>query len=150
MIFILKNVIGALIGYILDLHFRFLAQKETKITRWGFLKLLTNIPVYGSGFLLLSLLALIPIFDRVVFMVLYVLVGGLICNMVELAWGYLLNIKLKLNICDYDTKIMVFGKNINFTIMRQTDLLHYFMFIGLSLFALFYDKVISFMSNILG
>ena len=119
--FILVLIFTGLAGFILDFIVRVLSNEKIVFDRKSGLLLLLNIPVYAVGGALIYLLYMIPLFHSTIWGIVFYLIGGLACCLVEFGFGYLLNIKLKLNIWNYQTK---------FNIMGQTDLYH---FIGFTL-----------------
>jgi len=120
------------LGFIVDTITRQTEKIKGFVEKLKSLKQLLNIPVYGTGGLLLYLITYIPIFKLLDFLVLFMLFGAIICSIVELGYGLLFNKVLKLNLWNYDLKI---GK-IPLNIMGQTDLIHFILwgFISIPVF----------------
>lgn len=119
--FIYAILIGAFLGFIIDLYVCIYSNKEgitlTKKDSW--LKLL-NMIVYGTGSGLMYLILLIPFFDKMISIPLFMIMGSIVCTGVELGYGILINIWLykltKKKLWDYShTKL-------NF--MGQIDIVH--------------------------
>jgi len=124
-LFLLIAILGGCLGFILDYSVRKMDECKTFLDKIKNLKQLLNIPVYATGMSLVYLVTLIPIFDKLSFIVLFCLIGGIICTAVEFAFGYLYNIVLKLNVWDYSHSVIeIGGKEIPLNVMGQIDLVH--------------------------
>ena len=112
-------------GFIVDAITRQLDGIKGFVEKIKSLKILLNIFVYGTGGLLLFWITYIPIFKMLDFLLLFMLLGSVICSVVELGFGILFNIKLKLNLWNYETKIKIGNKVIKLNILGQVDIIHF-------------------------
>lgn len=91
------------------------------------------IPVASILGVILHLIFLIPIdFHNIFILIPACILGGAIITSAELASGYLLNIKLKLNLWNYDTKITLFGKVIPLNCLGQIDVIRSIAWVGIT------------------
>jgi uncharacterized membrane protein len=111
------------LGFIVDYMTRQLEGAKGIIETLNKIKPLLNLFVYGTGGLLLFWLTYIPIFKFLNFILLFMGSGAIVCSLVELGYGLLLNKMLKLNLWHYETKI---GK-IQLNIMGQVDIIHFIL-----------------------
>lgn len=83
------------------------------------------VPFGGICAVIINLFYQIPIIhDKVMVFPIVMIFGMIVITALEFWGGYLLNIKLKLNIWNYDTKIKLFGKEIPLNYKGQICLYH--------------------------
>lgn len=119
--FIYAVIIGALLGFIIDLYVCIFSISDgVTLNKGNSLLKLLNTVVYGSGAGLMYLVLLIPFFSRVISIPVFMIIGSLICTGTELGYGIMINILLfkltKKKLWDYS------HSKINF--MGQIDLAH--------------------------
>jgi uncharacterized membrane protein len=117
-------IMGGL-GFIVDYATRKMDSEKGLLNKIKSLKMLLNLPVYGTGGLLLFYISLIPLFKYLNALVLFMITGAIICSVVEFGYGMLFNKVLKLNLWDYDLEIKLFGKTIPLNLYGQTDIIHF-------------------------
>jgi hypothetical protein len=128
--------------YVLESMFNFITEDlfNSKLTWHEKLRFKTTnspsfwmIPVASICGIILHLLFQIPLdFTKIYFLIPACIIGGAIITAFELASGYLLNIKLKLNLWNYDTKITLFGKEIPLNYLGQIDIIRSIAWIGIT------------------
>lgn len=98
--------------------------KKKKWSLFGFTSL-WMFPFGGIAGFIISFFYNVPfIYENVSIFPFVMLFGMIIITTLELGAGYLLNIKLKLNIWHYDTAIKLFGKTIPMNFLGQIDIYH--------------------------
>jgi uncharacterized membrane protein len=121
-------------GFILDLYTRIFSVKDFKLTKKESLKLLLNMPVYGTGGLLFYFAnKCFPITAPCWLIPLRMLIGGLIFTLTELGFGMLFNVVLKLKLWDYSYS--------KFNFKGQIDLVHGLLWTALSLVVIFLNYI---------
>jgi uncharacterized membrane protein len=91
------------------------------------------IPIGANCGLVLHFLFMLPLSMTNIFIfVLLSILGGIIITTHELASGLLLNVKFKLKLWDYNSRIKIFNKEIPLNFKRQIDLWHSLGWCGLT------------------
>lgn len=136
------------IGFAMEWAFRVLTDNaiewKAKLKQ---LKLLLMMPVYGSACIVIELVYRIPIMQKITYLPLLIVCGGLIATLFELGFGMLFNKVLKLDIWDYShSYIMIGKKKIQLNIMGQIDLFHSLLWCALTIAVCYFSKIIEWMA----
>lgn len=145
---VLLAVAMGITGFIFEWIFRIMYENISLTEKFKKLKMLFMIPVYSVGCLLIKGLYLIPFMQDIKFLALLMLFGGILATATEYGFGYLFNIKLKLDLWDYSwNKIKLFGKTIPLNFKGQIDLQHFFLWCGLTLPTIYVVEIIQWLAK---
>jgi uncharacterized membrane protein len=103
------------------------------------LKLLLMMPVYSGAGVTISLIYMIPVFQKLILLPLVIVLGAITCNLYELSYGLLFNKALKLNIWDYSHK--------KFNIMGQIDITHTIIWAVMTPVTIYFDQIIRYLAR---
>jgi uncharacterized membrane protein len=121
--------------------------KKPKHSFWCYTSL-WMLPFGGVIAVVFNLFLLIPIFNKIQFLPLLMLIGCIIITGVELLGGLLLNKKLKLNIWDYsNSKIKIGSVTIPLNFKGQIDIYHSILWAFMSLPILYFSKIIEWLAK---
>jgi len=137
-------VFEALFNYIsIDLLGSKIAWKEKIRLKTSISPSFWMIPAGSLLGFLLHLYIMIPLnYKNIFILILLGIVSCVIITGLELLSGLLLNIKMKLNLWNYDTKITLFKKNIPLNYKGQIDIFHSIGWFFIGYIVLVIDKIL--------
>lgn len=133
--FILLSCMFGVLGLLSEQIFRTMTAKGSLIEKLKKLKLLLMIPVYGLAAPLIVLVYQIPCLQKIIMLPVMMIIGSVISTGFELGFGYLYNIKLKLNIWDYS------GSPLNFK--GQIDIYHSLIWAALTPVIVYFESILN-------
>ena len=136
------------LGFILEWTFRIIRSELSLRGKLRKLKLLIMILIYGIACTIISLLYKIPFFSQIEIFPLLMLICGTISTAIELVFGCLLNILLKLDIWNYSNcKLRVGSKIILLNFMGQINIFHSFLWCFLTIPVCYFSSIIKFLAS---
>lgn len=133
----------SILGFLGEMIYRMVREKGYKS-----LKLLFMLPVYQAFAGIMSLFMLIPIFQKISFLPLFMLISGIVATLIELGFGIVYNKIMKLDIWNYnDEYLNIFGLKIPLSYMGQINVKHSIMYIILSPLVCYFSEIIGWLAK---